>query len=301
MRLIYGFLSSTFLAHIVWLIWLLGMPFSKAISSSALGTLFGLAALTVLVKGPSNVLKGIGKDITPTHYRAILLWGILWVAYLGGMFYTENLTAGGLFLWKQIPLLLMPCVLVFYYKHLKTSLKTYLWAFTAANLTAGCLTLFFYALSDDTVAYLAQNIGLMPFEKGLDRAYFGLYSPFIERIQFANLLGMALLATAWLCYESTTSKARWATVLAMFVLFFCMLILGGRGSLLGAIAGLGVWSIGGLYYYSNNFSSSFFVKKINRQIAFATACILIWLALFSVPYLAIKHIEPVKKRYEQLW
>ncbi len=298
MRHIYTFLSSTAFIHVVCLLWFAGLPFSKAVSSSVLGTLFGIGMLGVLIQGPRVVLSQYRAAQNMRLYAPILCFCVLWVAYLAGMAYTSNCYVGGLFLWKQIPLLLTPWVLVFYYEHLQQQHRLYLWVFVVANLVAGGLTIFLYSLPDNTVARIAGFWGLMPFEQGSDRAYFGLYSPFIERIQFANLLGLALLSALWLAGTGVVRKERLMAGLSVLLLFICMLILGGRGSLLGVLLGIGVWGMGQIY------NSRYWVRfstKFGRRLMAVLVGVLLWGALAGMSYMAIRYVEPVKKRYMQLY
>jgi len=159
---------------------------------------------------------------------------------------------------------------------------------------------------------------------------FGVYSPFIERLQFSYLIGVAIFLQFWLLFKeinsvyierasrtlsSGSSKSSSPqpppeaerfrakrenkylfSFLKISILFSTLLILGARGAQLSFLVASIIWMIGGYFQFIYPIIS----KKLNAFFAYTSLILGLTFFLAIAPFFAYKKIPAVKTRYDQM-
>lgn len=268
--------------YLVWL-FVISLPLSKAVNSVSLAFLFVISLLVWL------------KNFRTVNLRVPALIPVLFVAlYLPSLAVTDDLTQGMWFIYRQNIYLTLPFSLYigrsFWLPHYQWYFK---WFILAAAATSA-VTLIFFALPESTVIQLTSAVpGLMEYIQMTSRVKFGLYSPFIDRLHFAYLLGMGLFCLIY--FFMLGQREEWQ-IFSAVTITVTFLLLGGRGAQLGLLFGAVVWisRLSGQYLALHYPQWSTALRLIIKQG-------LIVFYLVSVPLLFYHLINPVKSRYQQLF
>ena len=260
-----------------------GLPFSKALSSVALTALL-IAALPPLIRAGSGIWK---------ESRLFFAVSGLLIFYLISVLWSGNITAALNFVYRQNMLLTLPIIWVVHRAYLLPHLKTFLYIFIYACGVTSAITLLLFAFPENTTHWISTHLpGLNPYEFLESRTKFGLYSPFIDRLHFSYLLGLAILGLMWMRQRHWWNE--WITGGAILIVT-TFLFLGGRGAQLGILLILFLWIwkwIDTRYARPGSWSKS-------KRWGIGT---LLFVAYFVLaPGLLFQTLEPVKARYDQLF
>ena len=277
------------LSHLSWISLMISLPISKGVASVA------LTALIVL---------GIAKLFTPQkpsnkfNYRPIWVLYSLFFAYIIGCFYSTDIKQAVTFLYRANGLWMSPLAVMLHTQLIATHYRIYLKALIAGTIWACLVTLLLYAMPESRVIYyIEQSNGILsPYSNTANRLSFGLYSPFIDRLQFGNLIGISILAVVWLGGKIEARKQYIYAFCSLVILCITHLFLGARAAQLGTLLGLAL------------LTSAVLVQRIQQQlknkvskafVVLATAIFVLLLTLF-LTYMAYHFVEPVQMRYHQL-
>lgn len=178
------------------------------------------------------------------------LWflGALFAGYLLGLLYSAQVNSGIWFTYRQSPLLVLPFILLVNHNLVKWYGALYLKWFIWGTCFACLVTLGLFFLPHNTLLKIAPQLpswGLLQFPEGVSLEKFGFYSPYIDRLSFSYLIGVAVLGSCWLWLSQNANP--WFTLLLLCLLLTTAVVLGGRGGQLGLLAGLLVWGAYGAY------------------------------------------------------
>jgi O-antigen ligase len=269
---------------VAWFFYFCSLPLFKAFASIA------EVALVILSLWPGTFS---GFKATVFKYKSVAALTLIFGILLLGMFYTENFGNGWKILKHQHRFLIIPLLFLAHARLLQENFRKLVLAFVFSATLACLFVLALYLMPEETVRNLANSTKLMlPYPKMVDRTAFGLYTPFIDRIQFSSLTAVAIISSLYLIL---TGYFRKALFIALPLLFFTMLILGGRGAQLAMFVALLVYAIA--------IGVSFLGPKLQRywgKIGAASFLVTAGLFLFAVlPYLAFQNLRPIQNRFNQ--
>lgn len=249
----------------------------------------GLLVFSVLINGKALLSKPAGK------YLPALSVVLIFVAYLVGMLYTDNIKAGFKLINVQHSLLVIPIIIYLNKEQIQKHSERYLGWFIGGASIAGLVTVAINLMNPLEIEQLTKSYAFLePFKAPEHDRYFGMYSPFNSRIQLSNILGMAAVCNLYLLSQKPTKWWWWISLVAVIG---SSLALGGRGGQLALLLGMYV------------FVSAWLVKKIyprlRQKMSNQWAVILLVLGMLVVsvgaPFLAYQTVPTVKLRYGQLF
>lgn len=262
---------------------MIALPLSKALAS------IGLVALVILsVLPPYQITWSCFKK-----NQSVWLLGLLFFSLFFSQIYTENQSFGWSVLYQHNAFLLLPLAILANKKIVEKCSTQLLQVFVMATVFNCLTTFYFYFLPDETVLWITQEFGIfkpyMPKGKNLS---FGLYSPFIERIQLGNLIAVATLSSVFLIMKR---YKKWMNLAFVVLLLVCSITLGGRAGQLGLfIALIVVLAFRSLQYI---------YPRLKKQFGqfFATLSIgSLFILLLVAPYVLYQNFPPIQKRYGQM-
>lgn len=275
---------KNYLYHAAWLFYFCSLPLFKAFASVAEVTLL----IFTVALGSFFSLKH-----TIFRYKWVTALALIFFPLLWAMLYTEDLPNGWRILKHQHRFLVIPLLFLANAVILREHFRKYLLAYIGATTLACAFIILLYLLPETIVRNLANSTKLMlPYPQNIDRTAFGLYSPFIDRIQFSSLTAVAILSSIYLFMANSFRRLLF---IAFPILFFTMLILGGRGAQLALFISLLVYATG----LSIRFIAPKFKARWGKfgSIIFLT---LVGCCLFiGVPYISYKTIKPIQNRIAQ--
>ncbi len=156
------------------------------------------------------------------------------------------------------------------------------------------ITLILFVVPESMASDLVGQFSMLqPYPDWTDRLKFGLYTPFLERLNLAYLLGFGLL---YLIYDSLRHAWTWLNVVQGIILLIAFLLIGARGAQLALLGGLG---IGALSYLIDKLKSLNLPKEKYLERLTSAITILI-IGLIATPYITYKTVPAVQKRYDQM-
>jgi len=274
--------------HICLVVFCLALPLSKGIASVAMVVLLLLSFIRIL-QTPTLFFFALKNN------KTALTVSSLWMVYAWSSFYSTDFNNASLLLYRQISLLVIPFIAIVNYELIRKRFAEYLTYLIAATICNGLVCLLFFCLPDAVASDWATTVSfLKPYPSNQNQLAFGLYSPFIDRIQLSNLVAISTLSTLWLILINERKKP---FVICTFILLFINLLLGGRGAQIGLLIGLLVWVIG-LYF---RYVHSFLKQKIGRWLALSVLGVALIVSGILTPYFAYQTIPSVFSRYHQLF
>lgn len=276
--------------HFLWSLFCISLPLSKALSSVCLVLLLLLAAKECFFdkKCPSLQITALNAAI---FFPALLI-----VLLLVGVVYSQHWYEGLQTVYKQNALLLLPLVFWVHRANIKRHIPDYICLFSWANVVAGMVTLLFYVLPPEQANDWVNAWQLEPYPLAQDdKDKYGLYSPFIQRIQFSLLLAIATLQCCWLLKAGKPFYRKNALIL-LPILLLVSLLLGGRGSQIGLFLGLMVWVSNWLWQSLHPVLN----QKTNGKFAKLSVTLLTVILVTVIPIVLFFAVPQVSKRYGQM-
>lgn len=267
-----------------WFFYFCSLPLFKAFASIA------EVALVILSFWPGTFS---GLKHTVSKYKAVLGITLIFGILLLGMVYTEDLKTGYKILKGEHRFLVIPLLFLVHARLLQENFKKLTLAFVLATGAACAFTVLLYFLPEATVRSLANSTKLMlDYPDIKNRTSFGLYTPFIDRIQFSSISAVAIISSIFLILNNFKRKLLFA---ALPLLFYTMLILGGRGAQLALFVSLLVYAVA--------ISVNFLLPKLALRIGKWPARLLLIVAgllfFIGIPYAGFKTLEPISSRVAQ--
>jgi len=262
---------------------MLFLPISKVAASAAL-----LVLIFLIFLPPYNFPKSLF-----TKNRHIWALASMLIILSLSLLYSANWQEGWKLIYQHNAFLLIPLVFVLNKKVVAKKGKILLLLFIIGVLFNTLVTVSFYFLPDELAANTVTNLGfLKPYIGKAKHFNYGLYSPFMERIQLSNMMALAVFCCMYL-FAIRYKRLLVSTLI--IVLVFGSLFIGGRAGQLGMFIGACVFLIIALF----NYLYPKWKRKFGKKHAFFFASGLVLLLVLS-PYVLYKGFPPVSKRYGQL-
>lgn len=272
--------------HFLFCVLLVAIPISKAVASIAVVSLLLLSLIKLKEEGLWHLIR---------KYKAISIIGLLLIAYSLGLAHTANLNKGLDMLIVQHSFITVPIIALLNRKLIAQRFEKYLSYYIIGTVTGSICTLLFYLLPTSTSQQIATTLTfLQPYNVDINRELFGLYSPFIDRLNFSYLIALAILAQCWLF---TRQKVSLPSIVGFFILIIATLLLGGRGGQLGLLGALFIWALA----MSGRHIYPILKKKTNKYVAMGIIVSSLLIGSISIPYTAFQTIPTLQNRYQQLF
>lgn len=273
------------ISHLLFLLLFLSLPLSKGVTSVAVGGLLILSSWKLLRK---QIASPRAKDF------ALLSPAWVFIALLLSLFYSDNLERGFQHIYRQNALLVFPFFFFAFQDLVRSKWQQYARVFIFANLIAALLTLLFSFISPESLQKITQQIPLLKdFTPQHKQTAFGAYSPFLDRLHFGYLLGIALLLQIRQCL---TKEHLWQQLLILAILISAFAILGARGAQLAFLFSLIVW----IGYAYNRWFRPIIQQKLGKPITNMLLLLAIFMIVVGLPYAAYRNIPAISERYNQL-
>ncbi len=267
-----------------WFFYFCSLPLFKAFASIA------EVALVILSFWPGTFS---GLKHTILKYKAVAAITFIFFILVVGMLYTEDLNSGFKILKHQHRFLVIPLLFLVHARLLQENFKKLTLTFILATAAACAFTVALYFLPEAQVHRLANSSNLfIDYQKNVNRTGFGLYTPFIDRIQFSSITAVSIIASLYLLVIGYKRKILLAV---LPLLLYTMLILGGRGAQLALFVSLLVYALA--------IGVSFLAPRLARRWGkFGSRALLVSAGVFffiGLPYLSYKTLEPITTRIDQ--
>ena len=276
--------------HFLFCLLLTGLPFSKAMVSIAFVGLLILSFFLFFQKKPAFSIEGIKWTFPPI---------VLFMALGLSLLYSDNLSEGLNVLLSNAEMVGLPIILFLNRKQIKERFLFYLDWITIITVVAVLITIAFFFFSTDLSYWITLKL---PFLKEYiiheKQLAFGAYSPFIDRLQFAYLIAVVLMALMWQFFRVRKDMSLFRggiRIFQMVILLSGLLILGSRGAQLALLPALFVWALSSF----KKFYITFFpdCRPVFYYLGLVSSLFLFFVVL---PVFAYQKIPAVKTRYDQL-
>lgn len=273
--------------HFLFLLLMVAIPLSKGLASAAMGAL-GIMALVMLA---------VEKDLLRFQKNwPILLPVALFLVYVLSTSYSDDQRLAWKFVKNQLPFLIIPGSFFLHRKLIQEKFPLYLLSFVLATTAACIVTLIFYVLPEKQVIAITETVPIFQdYVKMQNRVQFGLYSPFMDRIPFSNIMAIGSFCIVYLMI-SWKEKLRPYLALCFLLIGICALLLGGRGGQLGMMTGLLIWLIFGWYRRIH----PLLTQRMGAIASHGIFASILIFALVIAPLVIYKTVPAVSKRYTQL-
>ena len=228
---------------------------------------------------------------------------LLFITLLISLLYSSNFEKGGKIIISQIEFLALPFIFFVHQIFIKKRFWEYIKIFISATSIAAFLTIFFFLLPPETTQNIVAAIpSLKEYIIHEKELAFGIYSPFIDRLQFSYLVGMAIFFQLWVIFRQLEKGIFFiknnylSPIIKLILLLLTLLILGARGAQISFLIAAVIWIIGGYFQFV------FPIIKQKFNALFANGLLIFGLFFFLIiaPFFAYKNIPAVKVRYEQM-
>jgi hypothetical protein len=243
------------------------LPFSKGLSNT-------FAYITVLISILFIYVDKYKKSkVAYSLLNFSLLIGLI---YFISIFWSNNISDGVSFMLNRVLLILIPLFLIATTEERRLQSIEIL---SYALIVSTVIILICNIIPDHSLEYYSQKYPqiLNPYEP-YDKKLFGIYSPFIERIQWGNLLGITCLLNIYFYIHTKKIKLLVFSIILGIVLLFS----GSRGTwvamLLAAISGIIIYP-----------------STLHRKVLFILMTMAILLIVYKIPYV---HQRILQAKYE---
>ena len=279
------------LSHFFWYCLWLSLPLSKAFLSVSVTALVILGLLHLVLERSTST-----NSFSRFDFRPIVYLSVLYLVYVTSCLYSDNTQESIKWLSRSSGLLLVPLAVVWQYRLLLQHYKSYLGAFIGATLVASLATLLLYVLPENITITISEQLSgiFLPYNLNNNRMSFGLYSPFLDRLQLGNLVSLSLLSLVWLWNNLHKKSEKTAAWVALLVLGITQLLLGARAaqlSLFFSMSGLLLVVLAQKIYHRQRWS---------KQNTILITALGLGVVMVLLPYLSYRYITPFQYRYHQL-
>ena len=179
--------------------WLLALSFFILFGSLSVSKGFStVSEISILILSLDKILK---KSIFTQIWnnKTLFLFSTFFLFLIIGLLWSENVVAGIKIIRHQHRWMVVPLIFMVNIPFLKENYKKLLLTFVITTSVAALFVIILSFLPQSTVILISENIPLLQeYPKTMDRFAFGMYSPFVDRLQFSNLIGLASIAILFL-------------------------------------------------------------------------------------------------------
>lgn len=232
----------------------------------------------------------------PIAFRPIAYLSVLYLVYVVSCLYSDNVQESIKWLSRSSSLLLVPLAAIWQYRLLLQHYRAYLGAFIGATLVASLTTLALYLLPENITIAISEHLSsiFLPYNLNNNRMSFGLYSPFLDRLQLGNLISLSLLSLVWLWNKLSTKSEKTVAWIALLILGITQLLLGARAAQLSLF-----FSMGGLLLVVVA-QKIYHHQRWSKQNTVLVTALGLGILMVLLPYLSYHYIKPFQYRYHQL-
>lgn len=246
---------------------LMMLPFSKGLSNT-------FAYITVFI----SILNIYVDKYKKYKIRSSLvnISVFLGLSYSTSIFWSNNLNDGINFILNSVLLILIP---IFFIAETDNKKLQFMEILNYALIVSAVIILICNIIPDYTLEYYSHKYPkiLNPYET-YDKQLFGIYSPFIERIQWGNLLGITCILNMY--YYIYTKKIK--LLIFSIILGMVLLFSGSRGTWIAILMA----TITALVIYPSS---------LKTKLLFIFMGIVLLLIVYKIPYV---HKRILQARYE---
>ncbi len=262
-----------------------GLSVSKGLTTGCEFIIIALSIDKVLKFDYRSYFKKYRSAFYFVPYFLILIIGLLW---------TEQMHDGMKMIRHNHRWVVIPLLMLWNHEKIINHFKFLLLTMVSVAGLASIITILLNYTPLDFTLWVSENVPMIhAYPKSGGDAHFGLYSPFADRLQFSNMIGLAGITTTFLV---VTKRFKPILLLNLLPIIFCSIILGGRGGQLSLLVGLIVYFA--IILYRNSFPK--LSKKMGKVASSVTlVCFFLFISL-GVPFATFKSSESIQQRYRQL-
>lgn len=222
-------------------------------------------------------------------YKHVVFLGLIFKLFLFGLIHTDNIDIGWKLVRKNHRFILVPILILMNVDLVKKYFKNVLFAYLISVSIIGLLTILLYFSTENFVIWLSE---LTPFMQKYilhyDRVSFGFYSPFYDRLQFSNMLGISTLVGIYLFINNYNKK--WI-IPCVAILIYTSILLGGRAGQIALLISI--------FTVSLKLIIDYYKSTINKKKVVIISSLILTVFIVS-PFLLYKFNHSVNKRYSQM-
>jgi len=266
------------LCNVLFFILFASFPFSKFLIS--------ISVVGLLLLGGYTLLKGDflrDQKVIRSYLPLMAVYLILIIS----LSHSQNIDTGLQELLIQNGLLTIPIIALLHWSVLRVRLHLFLSVLVLSTICASVITLLFFILPVDDARTIVQNlVFLQEYPEVINKTQFGLYSPFIDRLHFAYIIGFSLLYSIYMLLDQ---GGRWHLCASALLLVTTML-LGARGAQVALLFAF-------LPFLMYVLKSKFF--RSSRLLEIKSLLVVV-VFLFGVPCVIYLTVPAIQKRYDQM-
>ncbi len=254
---------------------LVSLPFSKGLTSVAVVGLFLMSLFKV---------KRISFPVIRHHIPVVML--ALFVLLMGvTVLYSGDIAYGIKMTLRLKYFVFLPVIALVNSARINKNLSFYLKFLIYGVLLSGAIIVILYLLPAPKVIWLTKNLPFFhEFPNVSNRLQFGLYSPFIDRLQYSYILAIGFFSQIWLLFQQRSVFG----VVSLVFIFAVIILLGARGTQVGILFGIVIWAIAYIRQ-----------KTVNKAKVWGYSLGVIG-ALLLFSFVGFKTIPALNSRYKQL-
>ena len=229
---------------------------------------------------------------TPINHRisdnkALLSPILIFAALAISLIYTEDIVLGLDMVFRKNAYILIPVTVFVNQDLFKEKIRDYFEVYLYGLTAAGIVTMILFCIPQETLSvFLEGKDWLRDFTPDQNRLAFGIYSPFMDRLQFGYLLGIGGLIHLWFLMKEKMSLKG---IVSFSIVFLTLVLIGARGAQLAF--SISAFSIFLLWFFGQ-------AQKSKRWRTLIATGILISFVL--VPLILYQYVPAVTKRYNHM-
>lgn len=257
---------------------MLSLPISVGLNSLCVASVF----VMTIVKWVSTPVDHKVRD-----HITLLSPILVFVALAISLFYTADLSLGLDMVFRKNAYILLPITVFVNQELFRSRITDYFAAYLFGLTIAGVLTLILFCLpQEQLVTFLDGKDWLREYAESPNRLAFGIYSPFMDRLQFGYLLGIGGILHIWYLLRG---QLRLIGLLSSIIVGVTLVIIGARGAQLAFV-------ISTFFICCYWFVWESRLSKLRKMLV-GTGTVLGFLVL---PWLLFRYVPAVTQRYGQL-
>lgn len=238
-----------------------------------------------------TVVKWVTRTVEHqlSENKALLSPILIFIALALSLIYTEEIELGLDMVFRKNAYVLLPLIVFVNQSLFREKIMDYFKIFLVGLTLSGLVTMILFCIPQESLAvFIEGKDWLREFTPDPNRLAFGIYSPFMDRLQFGYLLGMGVLIHLWFLMKKQISIKG---VISFTIVMMTLIFIGARGAQLAfAIASFSLFL---MWFFGQKHQSK-------RKQIFVASGILIGFAL--MPLILYCYVPAVTERYNQmLW